>query len=277
MGLYSTGWDQQNVVGNLVIQPLVFLGGVFYSIAALREPWRALTHFDPIFYMVVAARHGMLGTSEVDAGVAVAVTLGLAAHHGRLGLGDLRARGGNPHLTAGALGSRATWSQATILRRSWELYRAHLRHLVIIAAVVFVPLGAVTAPLTLAGWPGVVGANVLVLSGLFLVNGALVRAVDDSRRGRPELSVAETFRLAGPRLLVLAVAGVLAAVGIFVGLLLLVLPGLVLLTWWFVLSPVWSWRTAASWRRSAAAAGWCAGTAGRSSAWPSSRSWWSWW
>jgi hypothetical protein len=125
-----------------------------------------------------------------------------------------------------------------VLRRSWEVYRAHWRHLVSIAAVVLVPLGAVTAPLALAGWPGIVGANVLALSALFLVNGALVRAVDDVRLGRPDRSVAETFRQTGPQLLVLAVAGVLAAVGIFIGLLLLVAPGLVLLTWWFVLSPV---------------------------------------
>jgi ABC-2 type transport system permease protein len=79
VGLYSTGWDQQNVVGNLVIQPLVFLGGVFYSIDALGEPWRSLTHADPIFFMVVAARHGMLGTSDVAPGLSVGVTLGLAA------------------------------------------------------------------------------------------------------------------------------------------------------------------------------------------------------
>ncbi len=79
VGLYSTGWDQQNVVGNLVIQPLVFLGGVFYSIDALAQPWGALTHADPIFYMVVAARHGTLGTSEVDPAVSVGVTIGLAA------------------------------------------------------------------------------------------------------------------------------------------------------------------------------------------------------
>ena len=78
VGLYSTGWDQQNVVGNLVIQPLVFLGGVFYSIEALSEPWRSLTHADPIFYMVVAARHGMLGASDVAPGLSVSVTLGLA-------------------------------------------------------------------------------------------------------------------------------------------------------------------------------------------------------
>ncbi len=79
VGLYSTGWDQQNVAGNLVIQPLVFLGGVFYSIDGLEQPWGALTHADPIFYMVVAARHGMLGTSEVAPALSVGVTLGLAA------------------------------------------------------------------------------------------------------------------------------------------------------------------------------------------------------
>ena len=79
VGLYSTGWDQQNVVGNLVIQPLVFLGGVFYSIEALGQPWRGLTHADPIFYMVVAARHGMLGTSDVAPTLSVGVTLGLGA------------------------------------------------------------------------------------------------------------------------------------------------------------------------------------------------------
>lgn len=79
VGLYSTGWDQQNVVGNLVIQPLVFLGGVFYSVDALTQPWRALTHFDPIFYMVVAAREGVLGTSDVDPRLSIGVTLGLAA------------------------------------------------------------------------------------------------------------------------------------------------------------------------------------------------------
>jgi ABC-2 type transport system permease protein len=79
VGLYSTGWEQQNVVGNLVIQPLAFLGGVFYSIDALAEPWRSLTHADPIFYMVVAAREGTLGTSEVPLGLSLGITLGLAA------------------------------------------------------------------------------------------------------------------------------------------------------------------------------------------------------
>jgi ABC-2 type transport system permease protein len=79
VGLYSTGWDQQNVVGNLVIQPLVFLGGVFYAVDRLGQPWRALTHADPIFYMVVAAREGVLGASEVPLALSLGVTLGIAA------------------------------------------------------------------------------------------------------------------------------------------------------------------------------------------------------
>ena len=78
VGLYSTGWDQQNVVGNLVIQPLVFLGGVFYAVDRLGQPWRGLTHADPIFYMVVAARHGVLGDSEVALALSLGVTLGIA-------------------------------------------------------------------------------------------------------------------------------------------------------------------------------------------------------
>jgi hypothetical protein len=125
-----------------------------------------------------------------------------------------------------------------IIRRSWEVYRAHPRHLITIAAIVFVPLGGIAAALALAGWPGVVAINVLSLGATFLVQGALVKAVEDVRDGRVDLSIAETFGHAGAQLLPLAAAGMLAAIGIFIGLLLLVVPGLVLLTWWLVVPAV---------------------------------------
>ena len=125
-----------------------------------------------------------------------------------------------------------------ILRRTWELYRAHPRHLVGIAAVVFVPVGVASALLVLLGWPGILLANVLNLAAIFLVQGALVKAVEDVRDGRQDLGIAETFGHAGRRLLPLAGAGILATIGIVIGLLLLIVPGLVLLTWWLVLSPV---------------------------------------
>jgi hypothetical protein len=125
-----------------------------------------------------------------------------------------------------------------ILHQTWELYRAHLRHLVAIAAVVFVPLGVVSALLALLGWPGIVAANVLNLAAIFLVQGALVKAVEDVRDSRQDLGIAETYGYAGQRLLPLAGAGILATIGIVLGLFLLIVPGLVLLTWWLVVSPV---------------------------------------
>jgi hypothetical protein len=125
-----------------------------------------------------------------------------------------------------------------ILRRTWDLYRAHWLHFVAIAAVIYVPLGAVSALLALGGWPGILAANILNVAAIFLVQGALVKAVQDVRENRRELGVMETLRHAGGRLVVLAAAGLLATLGILVGLTLLVVPGLVLLTWWLVLSPV---------------------------------------
>jgi hypothetical protein len=125
-----------------------------------------------------------------------------------------------------------------IIRRSWEVYRAHPRHLITIAAVVFVPLGVAAALLGLIGWPGALVANVLGLAAIFLVQGALVKAVEDVRDGRVDLPVAATYGYAGARLLPLAAAGILATIGVVVGLALLIVPGLILLTWWLVISPV---------------------------------------
>lgn len=77
VGLIAKTWDQQSYVGNLILQPLVFLGGVFYSVNLLGEPWRGLTKADPILYMVAASRHGMLGTSEINQWLSMGVTVAL--------------------------------------------------------------------------------------------------------------------------------------------------------------------------------------------------------
>lgn len=88
VGLIAKTWDQQSYVGNLILQPLVFLGGVFYSVNVLGQPWRGLTKADPILYMVAASRHGMLGTSEINIwlslGVTFALTVAMVAWAGRL-------------------------------------------------------------------------------------------------------------------------------------------------------------------------------------------------
>ena len=157
-----------------------------------------------------------------------------------------------------------------ILRRSWELYRGHSRHLISIAAVVFVPLGVIAARLALLGWPGVLVANLLDLAAIFLVQGALVKAVEDVAR-RPALTSAWP-RPSATRASASA-AGRRRHPGhgraSCVGLPLLIVPGLVLLTWWLVVSPVIVLESAASCDASAAAGRWCAGTAGRCSGWSS--------
>jgi ABC-2 type transport system permease protein len=71
--------DHHTFVNNILILPLTFLGGVFYSVDRLPEPWREISHANPIFYLVNAVRYGFLGTSDVSIGLALGVTAALAA------------------------------------------------------------------------------------------------------------------------------------------------------------------------------------------------------
>ncbi len=79
VGIYAESWDHTAFVNNLVILPLTFLGGVFYSVDVLPSPWQELSHVNPIFYLVQAVRYGFLGTSDVSVGLALAITAVLAA------------------------------------------------------------------------------------------------------------------------------------------------------------------------------------------------------
>ncbi len=78
VGVYAETWDQAGFVNNIVILPLSFLGGVFYSVDLLASPWHEISHVNPIFYLINAIRYGFLGTSDVPVGVALAVTAALA-------------------------------------------------------------------------------------------------------------------------------------------------------------------------------------------------------
>ncbi|MFP4130767.1 MAG: ABC transporter permease [Thiohalospira sp.] len=71
--VYANSFDDISIVPTFVLTPLTYLGGVFYSIELLPEPWQTLSLINPILYMVNAFRAGMLGSSDVPAGVAVAV------------------------------------------------------------------------------------------------------------------------------------------------------------------------------------------------------------
>ena len=79
VGIYAQTWDHAGFVNNIVILPLTFLGGVFYSVDLLPSPWEEVSHANPIFYLVQAVRYGFLGTSDVSLWLALGVTAALAA------------------------------------------------------------------------------------------------------------------------------------------------------------------------------------------------------
>jgi hypothetical protein len=81
-------------------------------------------------------------------------------------------------------------------------------------------------------------AALISIVGLFWVQGALATAVEDIRDGRADLSLGETFDRVRPQLGSIVAAGLLAGLGVFIGFLLLIVPGLVLITWWVLIIPV---------------------------------------
>jgi hypothetical protein len=125
-----------------------------------------------------------------------------------------------------------------VLSEAWKLYRTYAAHLLAIAFVIYIGAAVVAAILTaLLGVFGVLLASVIEIIAAFLVQAALVKAVQDVRDGRVDLSFGDTLSAATPYIGTVAVASILAGLGIGIGLLLLIVPGLFLLTIWAVIVP----------------------------------------
>lgn len=77
VALWANGFEQLQVVNTFVITPFTYLGGIFYSITLLPEAAQTLTLLNPFFYFVDGIRNSMIGVSEANAFVGLAVTLGL--------------------------------------------------------------------------------------------------------------------------------------------------------------------------------------------------------
>jgi ABC-2 type transport system permease protein len=77
-GIYAQSWDFMAFVTSLVILPLSFLGGIFYSVDRLPPVWEAVSHVNPIFYLVQAFRIGFVGEGDVPTWLALTVLLALA-------------------------------------------------------------------------------------------------------------------------------------------------------------------------------------------------------
>ncbi|MEO5810584.1 MAG: ABC transporter permease [Rhodanobacter sp.] len=74
--VYATKFDDIALVPTFILTPLTYLGGVFYSVNMLSEPWQGLSRANPILYMVNAFRFGVLGISDVNVPIAFVVMLG---------------------------------------------------------------------------------------------------------------------------------------------------------------------------------------------------------
>ena len=79
VGVYAESWDHTAFVTNLVILPLSFLGGVFYSVASLPSPWEEICRANPLHYLIDAVRYGFLGHSDTSIWLSLGVTAAIAA------------------------------------------------------------------------------------------------------------------------------------------------------------------------------------------------------
>ncbi len=74
IGIWAKGFEQLNFVPALLITPLTFLGGAFYSVSKLPQPWRDITQFNPVFYLISGFRWSFFDKGDVSVGASLAVT-----------------------------------------------------------------------------------------------------------------------------------------------------------------------------------------------------------
>ena len=92
VGLRAEQFDDVSFYQTFILQPLIFLGGVFYSASLLPEPFETLTRFNPVYYMIGLVRYGFLGYSETNIALsllvlAVAASVLFAVNHRLFSIG----------------------------------------------------------------------------------------------------------------------------------------------------------------------------------------------
>jgi ABC-2 type transport system permease protein len=76
IGIWGKSFEQIQFVPMLIVTPLTFLGGAFYSVDMLPEPWRTATLFNPVVYLISGFRWSFYGVGDVGVGISLAATLG---------------------------------------------------------------------------------------------------------------------------------------------------------------------------------------------------------
>lgn len=78
VGLRAEKFDDLSLYQTFILQPLIFLGGVFYSASLLPDTFRTITEFNPIYYMINTVRYSMLGQADVNIAISLSI-IGVAA------------------------------------------------------------------------------------------------------------------------------------------------------------------------------------------------------
>jgi hypothetical protein len=124
-----------------------------------------------------------------------------------------------------------------VLTEAWALYRRFAGHFLLISFVIYVITAILVALLSLAGVVGAILGGIISLAATYVLQASLIKAVQDVRDGRVDLDLTQTVQAALPYVLPVIGASILAAIGITIGLILLIVPGLVLLTFWCLIVP----------------------------------------
>jgi ABC-2 type transport system permease protein len=75
LGLWADGFEKLQIVPLLIITPLTFLGGTFYSTSVLPQPWRTITLFNPLVYLISGFRWSFFNIADVHVGISLAMTV----------------------------------------------------------------------------------------------------------------------------------------------------------------------------------------------------------
>ncbi|MEA3363324.1 MAG: ABC transporter permease [Thermodesulfobacteriota bacterium] len=76
--IYAHNFDTLSMYSNFLILPLVYLGGVFYPISILPDPWSSFSYLNPLFYLIDGFRHAIIGVGDTSYLIAFGVSLGIA-------------------------------------------------------------------------------------------------------------------------------------------------------------------------------------------------------
>ena len=79
IGVWADGFEKLQIVPTMIVTPLTFLGGSFYSISMLPDIWQKIALFNPVVYLVSGFRWAFYGVSDVDVGLSLAATFGFMA------------------------------------------------------------------------------------------------------------------------------------------------------------------------------------------------------